>query len=261
VLATFPIAAVLGTAMIAPSSAAACPVGGYCTDSEGIYHLVPPFPTTGEFSDCVWKVHVEWGDGNSTDYTFDAENGLSGSHPYPHYGKYVATVTTSDGYHKNSPRSCPGERESYSVYWQTAQEIAEEEAMTKVEKEAREKKEAEEKAAAEAKKIQENEERAARERAAQEKFGGSKGSGSGGSGSGNGAQGGTPSFWQSCRGGQVLVHGVGCPKARKVLGRARRTDLIEGGPQQALGFTCRLTDSRPHRILCRRGKSRILGPL
>jgi hypothetical protein len=263
-LATLPLAAVLAAALIAPSTAAACPQGGYCTDSSGTYELVvPPFPTEGiygQFHDCVWNVHVEFGDGESADYVFEAEKGLSGSHTYPHYGRYTASFTASNGYHKNNPgETCPGKTESFFVYWQSAQEIAEEEALTKAEKEAKEQKEAEEKAAIEAQKQKEREEREARERAARERFGGGTGgSGSEGSSGGGGQTG--PVYWRTCR-GRIQVHGVGCSKARKVIGRARRKNLYEGGPQEILGFACHLTGTRPAQISCRRGKRRVLAPL
>jgi hypothetical protein len=257
-LAALPVAAVFAAVMIAPSSAAACPSGGYCTDSEGVYQLVPPFPPTGEFEDCVWEMHIEWGDGKSEALEFEAQKKLS--HAYPHFGKYIATVQVSNGHHKNKPaETCPGEKESYSVYWQTAEEIKEEEARVKVEKEAQEKKEAEESAAAEAQRQKEREEREAREQLARERLGANGGGGPGGSSGGGGGQT-APAFWHSCR-ARVQVHGVGCKKARRVIGHARRRNLLEEGPQEVLGFTCRLTNSLPHRISCRRGKSRVLAPL
>jgi hypothetical protein len=46
-----------------------------------------------------------------------------------------------------------------------------------------------------------------------------------------------------------------------VIGGARRRNLLEDGPQEVLGFTCRLTNSLPHRIGCLRGRSRVLAPL
>jgi hypothetical protein len=263
-LATLPVAAVLGAAILAPSSALACPSGGVCTDSNGVYELVvPPLPSTGfyaEYRDCIWNVHVDFGDKTSEDLVFKGEEGISGTHTFPEYGKYQVTITLTGGYHQNSPthEPCPNPIQSATVYYQTPQQIAAEEAQLKAEEEAKEKKQAEEKAAAEAKKQTEREEREAREKAAEERFGGGTGNSSSEGSSGAGPAG--PAYWLACH-GTIQVHGVGCPKARKVIGRARRKNLYAGGPQEILGFSCHLTGTRPPQISCRHGKSRVLAPL
>jgi hypothetical protein len=208
-------------------------------------------------------VSIYFGDGKSKfGVVFEGDKGFTDTHAFADPGKYVLIYLAQNGQHKEPPGgSCPGVTEEFVVFYQTPQEITEEEAQMKVEqaeREAKERAEAEEKAAAEAKRTKEIADREAREKAAREKFGGSGKSGSGGS-QGSGDQGG-PAFWQTCR-AHVLVHGVGCPKARKVLGRARRKNLVDDSPQEVLGFSCHLTNSRPHKIACRRGKSRILAPL
>jgi hypothetical protein len=254
----------LAVALMAPASAAACPSDGVCTDSGGKYTLtVPPLSGTpfAEEASCEWKkVHVEFGDGTSQNYEFNGEVGISKEHTFPHYGKFRVEIAISEGHRTDTnPKPCyEGPLPSANVYFQSPQEIAAEEAQIKAEKEAKEKKEAEKKAAEEAKKQKEREEREAREQAAREKFSGSGNSGS--EGSSGGGQGGPATFWQSCR-GKILVHGVGCPKARKVIGRARRRDLIDEGTQDILGFSCHVTGTLPARIACRRGKSRMLAPL
>lgn len=264
VLATIPVAAVLGAALLAPASASACPNGAYCTDSAGNYTLtVPPLtgqPVFGQYASCEWDVHVDFDDGTTKNYKFNGEVGLTDSHKFPTYGEYLVESALSNGHRTDgSTGECPDYRPPLArVLYQSPQQIEEEENLTQAEREAKEKKEAEERAAKEAKKQKEREEREAREKAAKEKFGGSSG-GSGSEGS-SGGQSEPPSFWKTCR-GQITAHGVGCPKARKVIGRARRIDLIDEGPQQVLGFRCHVTGSLPARISCRRGKSRILGRL
>jgi hypothetical protein len=269
-LATLPVAAVLGVAMIAPSTAAACPFEGVCTDSSGVYTLQVP-PLTGlpypysEYVSCEWDVHVDFGDNTTEDFLFNGELGIivngkvepSVSHTFPRYGKYLVRITLSNGRRTNgSTQVCPDVPKSATVYFQSPEEIKEEEARLKAEEEAKAKKQAEEKAAAEAKKQKEREEREARERAAEERFGtgypGSEGS------SGGGPAGST--YWLTCR-GTIQVHGVGCPKARKVIGRARRKNLYGEGLHEILGFSCHLTGTRPAQISCRREKRRILAPL
>jgi hypothetical protein len=263
VLAAAPLAAVLGAGLLMPASAAACPTGAYCTDSTGTYTLtVPPLtgqPFVSEYASCEWDLHVDFGDKTSKDYKFNGEVGLTDSHTFPPYGEYLVQSELSNGHRTDaSTGQCPDYNPPIArVLYQSEQEIAEEEALTQAEKEAKEKKKAEEIAALEAKKQKEREEREAREKAAKEKLG----AGSGGSGP-EGSTGETQTvqtFWRSCR--RIQVHGVGCAKARKVIGRARRKNLFEDGPQEILGFTCHLTGTRPAQISCRRGKRRILAPL
>ena len=69
----------------APRADAACPTE-YCTDASGGYTLtVEPLsgPIFGPYADCVWQVHVSFGDGSSADYVFEGEKGLTGSHTFP----------------------------------------------------------------------------------------------------------------------------------------------------------------------------------
>jgi hypothetical protein len=261
-LATIPLAAMLGAALLAPSTAAACPTGRYCTDDNGTYELsVGPFPTVEpylQYRDCVWHVYVDFGDGRSGEYTFEADKRLSDSHTYSEYKRYTVTFTTSDGYHRFNPgKPCPNRSESFFVYYQSPEEIEEEARLTQEQKEAREKKEAEELAAIEAMKQKEREEREAREQLARERL---SGGGSGPEGTSGGGQKTPPSFWLGCR-GRIQVHGLGCAKARRVIGHARRKNLIEDGPRQILGFSCRVPETLPARISCRDGKRRILASL
>jgi hypothetical protein len=269
-LATVPVAAVLGAALLAPSSASACPTGASCTDEHGNYELViPPYSATGSQAglyDCVWQAQVEFGDGASAFGTFEAEKGLTVSHTFALHRIYLVHFIARNGHHENAPdEACSDVGREFIVFFQTPQEVAEEEQLAKEAREAREakeKKEAEERAAMEANGRQEQEAREARERAAAEKLGGAgSASGSGPKGiSGDGGGQTVPDYWLSCR-GRVQVHRVGCAKARKVVGGARRKNLLEVGPQQILGFTCRLTRARPAQISCRRGKARVLAPL
>jgi hypothetical protein len=264
-LATVPVAAVLGAGLLMPASAAACPSGAYCTDSSGKYTLtVPPLPTTppfGEYRTCEWDVRVDFDDGTIGNYKFNGQLGLTESHKFPTYGEYLVESELKYGHRTDgSTAECPDYRPPLArVLYQSPQQIEAEEKLTQAEKEAKEKKEAEERAAKEAKKQKEREEREAREKAAEEKLGG----GSGDSGSEVPSGSGTPtapSFWLTCR-GRIQVHGVGCAKARKVIGRARRKNLYQGPPQEILGFTCHLTGTRPPQIACRHGKRRILASL
>jgi hypothetical protein len=218
-------------------------------------------PFVSQYASCEWDVHVDFGDKTSEDTKFNGELGLTKSHTFPPYGEYLVEIALRNGHRTDSSTEpCPDyEPPIARVLYQSAQEIAEEEALTQAEKEAKEKEKAEEIAAIEAKRQKEREEREARERAAKERFGGGTGgSGSEGS-SGDGSQT-VPTYWLTCR-GRIQVHAVGCPKARKVIGRARRKNLYEDGPQEILGFTCHLTGTRPARISCRREKRRILAPL
>lgn len=269
-LATVPVAAILGAGLLMPASAAACPSGAYCTDSSGTYTLtVPPLtgqPIVGQYASCEWDVRVDFDDGTIGNYKFNGELGIpepgkpAPSHKFPEYREYLVEFALSNGHRTDgSTNECPDYRPPFArVLYQSQKQIEEEETLTQAEKEAKEKKEAEERAAREAKKQKEREEREARERAAKEKLGGGSGSPAP-EGSTGGETQTLPAFWRSCH--RIQVHGVGCAKARKVVGRARRKNLFEGGPQEILGFSCHLTGTRPAQISCHRGKRRILAPL
>jgi hypothetical protein len=244
----------ISAALFSPTrAAAACPAGAYCTDESGKYTLtVPPLPTTGilaAYRDCVWQVHVNFGDNSGADYVFEGEVGLSGSHTFPHYGEFHVTAALSNGYHKNAPtQACPDYTQYATVLYRSPSEIAEAEAKEKQEKEAKEAKEKEEKEKSPPKEPTKNP-------------GGTGGSnGSGGTAEEEREKG--PSHpihvWRNCS-HNVYAHRVACKKAQKVIKEAQEK-LSERKAAKVAGFRCHLTeDLRP--ISCRRGKGRVLGPL
>jgi hypothetical protein len=234
----------------APQASAACPTE-YCTDATGSYTLsVEPLsgPIFGPYADCVWQVHVDFGDGTSADYVFEGEKGLNGSHKFPSYGKYEVRITISAGYHKNSPshESCPSLGKTAYVTFQDPAKVAEEEAKAKEEAE-------------------EAEEAPSGETPGEKSNGGPAAGGSTGSGAGVGEEEGEFSgtrgahLWDRCPTG-VYVHEVACGKARKVVARAKEKLVKRRRSARVSGFSCKLDPGRSRPISCRRGKSRILGP-
>lgn len=123
--------AALGAGAVLPASAGAtkpCPIA-YCTDSNGKYVLeVPPLtdnPFLAEYADCVWNVHVDFGDGTSGDYVFDAAVGLTGSHVFPTPGtKYAVTIALSEGHHGQTADPCPDYGQGAEVLYRTPAEEA-----------------------------------------------------------------------------------------------------------------------------------------
>jgi hypothetical protein len=263
----------IGVALLAPAGASACPAGKYCTDANGVYELIVPSlegPVYGPYRSCVWEVHVDFGDGTKEDLIFEGEKGITRSHKFPSYGTYTVRFMLTNGMRTDAnPAPCPNYPQEVTVLYQSPAEIAEEAARLKAEQEAREQQQREKKAAEEAQKQKEKEEREAREKAAREKSGGSGGSGggSGGSGGGSGGPGGgegqpgtpTASGWKDC-GGKVSARGVACPKAHRVIRKAR-PKLDRNRSARVLGFSCHAVGTSHARIACRRGKSRVLGPL
>jgi hypothetical protein len=235
----------------APKANAACPTE-YCTDATGSYTLsVEPLsgPIFGPYADCVWQVHVDFGDGTSAEYVFEGEKGLSGSHKFPSYGKYEVNFTISAGYHKNSPshESCPSLGKTAYVTFQDPAEVAEEEAKAKEEAKARE----------------EAEKAPSGETPGEKSSGGPGAEGSTGSGGGAGEGGFSGKrevhLWNRCPTG-VYVHQVACGKARRVIAGAKEKLVKRRRSARVAGFSCKLDPGRPRPISCRRGMSRILGP-
>ena len=239
------VALVASAALLAPTgAAAACPAGSHCTNESGEYALtVPPLtgnPIFGAYADCVWQVHVDFGDGTGADYVFEGDKGLSGTHTFPQYGEYQVIAALSNGYHKNSPpATCPPYTEIVTVLYQ---DPSEPETPPK----------------------QEPKEEKPKEKPGGKPGGGSTGSGGGKSGGQGGGEegeagGGHPiSIWSSCSHG-VYAHRVPCGKARRVIEGAQEK-LADRSAARAAGFQCHLTKGL-FPISCRRGKGRVLGPL
>lgn len=271
--AALAVAALAAALLAAPASAAPpCPKEKVCTDEKGFYTLnVPPLPNIEPYAayrDCVWHVHVNFGDGTSADYIFEGEKGLSGSHTFPHYGEYAVKITLSESHHKSNPTGpeCLNPPQSATVLYRDPSKFAEEEAReTKIkaeqEQKEREAREAREAARAQreheaAQEQQELEERQAKARAEREKKQAESGS-EGGTGGESGG-GGQAAYWASCR-HRVLAHRVGCGKAQSVA-KAAGKKLTGRGSAKVAGYSCSYAPSRPRPLSCRRGGSRVLGP-
>jgi hypothetical protein len=239
VLAPTVAACALAAALLAaPASAVPkCPLGKYCTDDTGEYTLtVPPLtgkpPPFGTYAECVWQVHVTFGDGTFADYEFDGQVGLSGSHTFPHFGEFTVTAALSEG-EQPSHAECPSA-----------------EALEKQEKEAKELKEKE------AKEAKEKEEKEPAKSPLE--TGGSRESGDGTPEEGEKGPSHPILLWRNCS-HNVYSHRVACKKAQKVIEGAQEK-LSDRKAAKVAGFRCHLTnDLRP--ISCRRGKGRVLGPL
>jgi hypothetical protein len=226
--------AVLAGAAPADGASPECPVQ-YCTDSSGKYVLtVPPLsgiPLLAAYADCVWDVHVDFGDSTSEDLVFDASVGLTGSHVFPTRGvTYTVQVELTNGHHGNTAEPCSDFSRTAQVRYRTAAE-EEGEAPPPVEPVGE--------------------------------------GGTGPSPLPVAPDGMTPnpfvrpappasspvSFWRHCRAG-VLTHGVDCRKGRLVISRAR-VKLAHRGKASVAGFTCRPTALS---VVCRRGAARVVGP-
>lgn len=268
------VAVLVGTgALIAlgpPAAGAAppCPQGKVCTDNNGFYELaVPPLPDEGiygAYRDCVWHVHVDFGDGSSADYIFEGEVGLSGSHTFPHYGEYAVVITLSDSHHKANPTGaeCLNPPQHATVLYRDPSKFAEEEQSEAAAKAAAEQREREERQAAKEKREREAQEAAKKRQekeAREKKREGERGSTapSTGSGSEEGGKGGG-GFWTTCR-RAIYAHKVPCAKAQRVIAHAGKR-LTRRGSTKVSGFSCRFDPDRSRPLGCRRGPSRILGP-
>jgi hypothetical protein len=268
--------ALSGLAAPAAGAVPACPEAKVCTDEAGKYVLnVPPLPTAppyGAYRDCVWQVHVDFGDGTSADYTFEGEVGLSGSHTFPHFGEYHVAITLSHSHHKAEPTGpeCLNPPQKATVLYRDPSKYAEEEAKAAAAKAAKEQREHEEREAAKAAKeaeerevareAREREERVTRETAevGQKAGGGSGGSPNGGGQSENGGGGNGVVFWTNCH-HEIYAHRVACGKARGVV-RSAGAKLTKRGTAKIAGFDCRYDPSQIRPLTCHRGKSRIMGP-
>jgi hypothetical protein len=278
VLATALVGACALSGLLATAAGAvpACPEGKVCTDEAGKYVLnVPPLPTAPPYSayrDCVWQVHVDFGDGTAADYTFEGEVGLSGSHTFPHFGEYHVAITLSHSYHKAEPTGpeCLNPPQKATVLYRDPSKFAEEEAKEAAARAAKEQREREERESAKAAKeteerevareSREREERVAREIAegGKKPGGGPGGSTNGGGSAENGGGSNGVVFWTSCH-HEIYAHRVACGKARSVV-KSAATKLTKKGSAKVAGFSCRYDPSQIRPLTCRRGKSRIMGP-
>jgi hypothetical protein len=274
-LAAALIAACALSGLAAPAAGAvpACPEGKVCTDETGKYVLdVPPLPTAPPYSayrDCVWQVHVDFGDGTAADYTFEGEVGLSGSHTFPHFGEYQVAITLSHSHHKAEPAGpeCLNPPQKATVLYRNPSKYAEEEAKEAAAKTAKEQRVREERETAKAAKEleerevarekQEREERAAHEKP---KGTGSRSGGDSGEEGGSKEAGGSTGivFWTDCH-HEIYAHRVACGKARSVV-KSAGAKLTKKGSAKVAGFSCRYDPSQIRPLTCRRGKSRITGP-
>lgn len=266
--------AMIACALSASSASATppCPKEKVCTNDAGFFELhVPPLGTEGLeglYRDCVWQVHIDFGDGTTANYVFEGEKGLSGSHTFPHYGEYAVAITLHNSYHKPNPTGseCVNPPKTATVLYRDPSKFAEEEAQeakVKAEQEAKEREAREAKEAAKAQKereaaqeLKELEEKQAKARAEREKKQGGSGSGTGTGGEGGGGN--AVAYWASCK-HRVLAHEVACGKAQNVIGAAARK-LTERGSAKVAGYSCSYVPSRSRPLSCRRGKSRALGP-
>ena len=82
-------------------------------------------PFFSQYADCVWKVHVDFGDGTSEDYVFDAAVGLTGEHVFPTPGvTYTVQVQLREGVHSKTEEPCPDYGLNPMVRYRTAAEEA-----------------------------------------------------------------------------------------------------------------------------------------
>ena len=231
--------ALVAVATLAPSAGAAkpCPAGYYCTDSSGKYVLeVPPLtynPFLSEYADCVWKVHVDFGDGTSEDYVFDASVGLSGEHVFPTRGEtYAVQIQLREGAHSKSEEPCPDYGLGAQVRYRTAAEEADDPSETPTGPPL-----------------------------VPTDPGGAPPAPVAADGViPNFEQPSTDSarYWKRCRGG-VYAHLVRCRKARAIA-RAAGAKLTRPGTTQAMGFSCRLPRGPLQSIACKRGEQSVLAP-
>lgn len=236
----------VAAAVLAPSAGATkpCPAGYYCTDSNGKYVLSVPAltynPFLAEYADCVWKVHVDFGDGTSEEYVFDASVGLTGEHVFPTRGiTYTVEIQLREGVHYKTGEPCPDYGLSPLVRYRTAAEEADDPPAEPPE---------------------EPPEPPAEQGGATP--GPNPPAPDGGSATNPLTPGPAPErtgYWKRCR-GAVFAHHVGCRKARRVA-RAAAEKLVRPGTAGARGFACRLRRGPLPSIVCKRGERRVLAPL
>lgn len=231
----------VAAAVLAPSAGATkpCPAGYYCTDPSGKYVLdVPPLtynPFFSAYADCVWKVHVDFGDATSEDYVFDAAVGLTGEHVFPTPGvTYTVEIRLREGVHDKSKEPCPDFGLSPMVRYRTAAEEADDPPPEPPE----------------------------------EPVPPTEPGGTTPDPKTIAPDGGTHDilspapkptvYWKRCR-GAVYTHLVGCGKAHRVA-RAVIVKLGRPGEARAQGFSCRLPPGPRQRIVCKRGEQRVLAP-
>jgi hypothetical protein len=233
------LALLSAAAIFAPSASATkpCPKGHYCTDPSGEYVLeVEPISPNnlllGAYADCVWDAHVEFGDGTSGDYVFDAAVGITGSHVFPTPGTtYTVVVDLSDGHHGQTKDPCPDYSRSAKVLYRTPAEEADDPPpwvpidqggtvppLIPV-----------------APATQIPNPWTAQPPPTPE----------------------SNAYWRSCGGG-VLTHLVTCKKGRRVA-KAASGRLTRPGTAQVNGFTCRLRGSQQSAV-CRRGEQIVRAP-
>ena len=232
-----------GVTALAPTAQATkpCPVQ-YCTDSTGKYVLtVPPLtknPGLSGLADCVWNVHVTFGDGSEEDYVFDASVGLTGSHMFPTPGmSYVVHIHLGEGHHAQGGESCPEYDQFAEVRYRTPAE-EEDEPVEETPPDPTNPPE--------------------------------QGGGSTGpvpvvpTADAPGDPGVAPipadpdPYWRRCR-GAIRTHLVSCRKGRRVAGAATAKLTLPGSARVA-GFTCRLPAGGTQPIVCARRAQRILLP-
>lgn len=236
--------AIIGAALVLLSAAAVfvpsasatkpCPIE-YCTDSSGEYVLeVPPLTTNpflAAYADCVWSAHVEFGDGTSEDYVFDAAVGITGSHVFPTPGTtYTVEVSLSDGHHGQTKDPCPDYYRSAEVLYRTPAEEADEPApWVPIDQGG----------------IQPEPLPVAPDSSTPNAW------------TQNSPATVEPtSYWQRCR-GAVFTHLVSCKKGRRVA-KTASDRLARPGTARANGFACHLPPGSRQSIVCRRGEQGVL---
>jgi hypothetical protein len=236
----FAVLAALGGVAAMPAPAVAtppCPVE-YCTDSTGRYELVVPplstYPVLKQYADCIWAVHVDFGDGSGEDLVFDASVGLTASHVFPTPGfTYKVQVQLTEGHHGAGAEPCFDYNRKAEVRYRTPAEEEEKEDETPAPWEV-----------IKQESIVPVPVQVAPDAQTPTPFAEPALPGS------------TPvAFWRHCRGG-VRTHGVACRKGRLVIDRAGEK-LARGGSGPVAGFNCRLTSVS---VVCRKGADRVLGP-
>jgi hypothetical protein len=229
----------VGAAVMPPPQAGAakpCPID-YCTDPSGEYVLeVPPLGGFLEaYADCVWNAYVDFGDGTSQVYVFDASVGLTGSHVFPTAGvTYTVVVILREGAHAQGGEPCPDYSQSAEVLFRTPAEEADDPPPNKPIDEGG----------------------TVPDLTPVAPDGQTPNPWTAPAGDEPSAE--ATRYWRRCRGG-VHTHLVSCRKARRVA-RAAIARLARPGNVQAGGFACRLPPGVVRSIVCQRGEQSILVP-
>jgi hypothetical protein len=228
------LALLCAAAVLAPSAGATkpCPIE-YCTDSSGEYVLeVPPLTKLyPPYADCIWNVHVDFGDGTDEEYLFDAAIGMTGSHVYPTPGTtYTVVAVLSNGHHGQTKDPCLDYSLSGEVLYRTPAEEADDPPFVPTDQGGT----VPPLLPVAPYTVTPN------------------------------AWTPTPTpppptpaaatYWLQCHGG-VLTHLVSCRKGHKIA-KAASGRLTRSGTAQVIGFTCRLRS--PRSTVCRRGEQRVL---